>query len=119
MMRVILLFTLACLICSVSVGSAFAAKPPSRAGEPELAGTGNDRVQCPQDSSSDCISGYFSRCVTLLIEHIVIARTPTPFFVLIDSEKGDIYEPKLNPPPHDGRMRRFVDLDEDPWEEQK
>ena len=119
-MRVILLLTLACLFFSASIESTYAEKLSPRARGLDGAITERDAVQRRYDVSPDRTILSLSRCVTLLIEHLVIARTPAPFFVLIDSDKSDNYdEPSLNPPPHDGKMRRFVNLDEDPWEEQK
>ncbi len=118
-MRVILILTLAFLLLSVSAVSGSSAERLSVDGKKVSSYTGSEKSANRQSFVPFSSSGFPSRFVSLLIGRFAITRTPTILFVLIDSEKGERDEPYLDPPPNEGPWRTRIDLDEDPWEEQK
>lgn len=118
-MRVILVLTLACLLLSASAVTVSATEYPTVDSKKTGSFAGSEERANRQSFVPHGSFGIPSRFVSLLIGRFAITRTPTILFVLIDSEKGERDEPYLDPPPHEGPWRTRIDLDEDPWEEQK
>jgi hypothetical protein len=118
-MRVILILTLACLLLSIPAESVFAKENPCVDGRKQAVWSDADEYADRRNVSLTNSSGLSSRIISFLVGRCAIIRTPTILFALIDSEKGERDEPYLDPPPHEGPWRTRIDLDEDPWEEQK